>query len=210
MFLLSAAWQANPPLTIRQMTRPSLLGHMSHMTDENGGPLSAAERSIVTLILATVAILTLADVIADWSGGGSIPHLGVELLAATAAILGLGWLWGRYFRLRRRLSDVRQLFEGASAEAALWRERHGQLLRGLSQAIEQQLDAWGLTPAEKEVAFLLLKGLSFKEIAPVRGASERTVRQQALSVYAKSGLGGRAELAAFFLEDLLVPSGSGP
>ena len=52
----------------------------------------------------------------------------------------------------------------------------------------------------------MLKGLSFKEIAPVRGTSERTVRQQALAVYAKAGLAGRAELAAFFLEDLLVPA----
>ena len=40
----------------------------------------------------------------------------------------------------------------------------------------------------------------------MRGAGERTVRQQALAVYAKAGLAGRAELAAFFLEDLLVPS----
>lgn len=79
-------------------------------------------------------------------------------------------------------------------------------MRGLAHAIDEQLDAWGLTPAEKEVAFLLLKGFSFKEIAPVRGTSERTVRQQGLAVYAKSGLAGRAELAAFFLEDLLVPS----
>jgi len=79
-------------------------------------------------------------------------------------------------------------------------------VQGLSHAIDQQLEAWRLTPAEKEVAFLLLKGLSFKEIAPVRGTSERTVRQQALAVYAKSGLAGRAELAAFFLEDLLLPS----
>jgi hypothetical protein len=31
------------------------------------------------------------------------------------------------------------------------------------------------------------------------------VRHQALAVYRKSGLGGRAELAAFFLEDLLLP-----
>ena len=30
------------------------------------------------------------------------------------------------------------------------------------------------------------------------------LRQQALAVYAKSGVGGRAELSAFFLEDLLV------
>jgi len=35
--------------------------------------------------------------------------------------------------------------------------------------------------------------------------SERTVREQARSVYAKSGLTGRASLSAFFLEDLLAP-----
>jgi hypothetical protein len=31
------------------------------------------------------------------------------------------------------------------------------------------------------------------------------VRQQAIAVYRKSGLAGRAELSAFFLEDLLLP-----
>ena len=35
----------------------------------------------------------------------------------------------------------------------------------------------------------------------------RFLSQQALAVYRKSGLGGRAELAAFFLEDLLLPGG---
>lgn len=46
------------------------------------------------------------------------------------------------------------------------------------------------------------------EIALIAGAmatSERTVRQHAVQVYEKSGLGGRAELAAFFLEDLKIP-----
>jgi hypothetical protein len=32
------------------------------------------------------------------------------------------------------------------------------------------------------------------------------VRQHAVAVYRKSGLAGRAELAAFFLEDLLLPA----
>jgi len=176
------------------------------MTDDSGGALSAAERLMVTLILATVAGLTLADILADSGSGASASHLGLELLAVVAALLGVGWLWARYFRLRRQLSDVGRSLDRAHAEAALWRARHAQLLQGLSHAIDQQLEAWRLTPAEKEVAFLLLKGLSFKEIAPVRGTSERTVRQQALAVYAKSGLAGRAELAAFFLEDLLLPS----
>jgi DNA-binding NarL/FixJ family response regulator len=55
------------------------------------------------------------------------------------------------------------------------------------------------------VALLLLKGLSHKEVATVRAVSERTVREQARSIYSKTGLTGRAALSAFFLEDLLAP-----
>ena len=63
-----------------------------------------------------------------------------------------------------------------------------------------------LTPAEREVGLLLLKGLSHKEAADVRNTSETTIRQQALAVYRKAGLRNRADLSAFFLEDLLLPS----
>lgn len=71
--------------------------------------------------------------------------------------------------------------------------------------MEQQFEAWNLTPAEKEIALFLLKGLSHKEIAVIRGISEATARQHARSVYRKSGLSGRRHLAAFFLEDIALP-----
>jgi DNA-binding CsgD family transcriptional regulator len=63
---------------------------------------------------------------------------------------------------------------------------------------------------ERETALMLLKGHGHKEIATILGKSERTVRQQAVAVYRKSGLAGRAELSAFFLEDLLLPIDSRP
>jgi DNA-binding NarL/FixJ family response regulator len=78
-------------------------------------------------------------------------------------------------------------------------------LAGLGRAIDERFTAWGLTPAEREVAMALLKGQSHKQIAFTSGRSERTVRQHAVAVYQKSGLNGRAELAAFFLEDLMLP-----
>ena len=64
---------------------------------------------------------------------------------------------------------------------------------------------WRLALAEKETA--LLKGLSHKRNARLTSRSERTVRQHAVSVYRKSELAGRAELAGFFLDDLLLPEG---
>lgn len=69
-----------------------------------------------------------------------------------------------------------------------------------------EFDAWGLTNAEREVAMLLLKGLGHKQIAAQTNRSERTVRQHAVVVYNKAGLSSRAELAAFFLQDLSLPA----
>jgi len=51
----------------------------------------------------------------------------------------------------------------------------------------------------------MLKGLSHKRIARDSDTSERTVRQHAVAIYRKSGLSGRAALAGFFLESLLLP-----
>ena len=82
-------------------------------------------------------------------------------------------------------------------------------MQGLSAAIREQFDVWGLTDAEIEIGFLLLKGLSHQEIADIRSTSERTAREQARSLYRKASLSGRNELSAFFLEDLLQSAVSG-
>ena len=107
---------------------------------------------------------------------------------------------------QQQMSLIRDL-EIARAEGIKWRDDMRELIKGLSNAIDEQFERWQLTTAEREVALLILKGLSHKEIAVVRDTSERTVRQQARAVYSKSKLSGRAALSAFFLEDLLLPPG---
>ena len=103
-----------------------------------------------------------------------------------------------------QLKLIRDL-ELARIQGQRWRTESRALLNGLGEAINAQFSRWNLTDAEREVALLLLKGLSHKEVATIRAVSERTIREQARSIYAKSGLPGRAGLSAFFLEDLLAP-----
>lgn len=132
----------------------------------------------------------------------------IELLKITPVVLtsvGVAVL----FRVSRRQRDehlqvIRDL-EVARMEGQRWRSESRALLNGLGEAIDVQFTRWNLTEAEREVALLLLKGLSTKEIGAVRAGSERTVREHARSIYAKAGLTGRAALSAFFLEDLLAP-----
>jgi DNA-binding CsgD family transcriptional regulator len=154
---------------------------------------------------ALIALLIGADVAGDWSAGSGRGHLLVEIAVMALALAGTGTLWSQLISLRSRAQLLARDLGEARADADRWKGEAQQVLRGLGAAIDRQFERWELSPAEREVALLLLKGLSHKEVAGLRGTSERTVRQQALALYRKAGLSGRAELAAFFLEDLMLP-----
>ncbi len=160
---------------------------------------------VIALLLAVIALLGAWDLLTDpvqsLQGIHGLVDVSLVLVSGTAAgLLGRGWL-----AAERSLRSVQASLLTHQAEREAWRERAQGALRGLGEAIDRQFDSWSLTPAEKEVALLLLKGFSHKVVAGFSQRSERTVRQHAVSVYRKSGLGGRAELAAFFFEDMLPP-----
>ncbi len=139
--------------------------------------------------------LTASNVVVDMAEIGLL----VLAVAATAHLAAES----RDFR-QQRSSLIADLAK-ARAEGDRWRAAARVHIEGLSRAIQAQFDAWGLTHGEADIAVLILKGLSHKEIARLRRSGEATVRQQARSIYRKSGLATRAELSAFFLEDLLAP-----
>lgn len=133
-----------------------------------------------------------------------LPDILEFALIATGAV-GTTLLIFRASAQEEETRALRRDIDRARADGERWRVDMTVHLHELGAAIQRQFADWRLTPAEQEVGFLLLKGFSHKEIARLRKASEATVRQQAASIYDKSGLSGRAALSAFFLEDLLVP-----
>lgn len=157
-------------------------------------PQSAARRqtaalSIFLLVQALGTVFFVGDVIGDLREDPLSIHFIFEATVTVALCLGI--LFGA-FALRRTIEILR------SQEAAL------DVARGaLSDVIERQFQAWSLTPAERDVAFLALKGLDVAEIAEMRGAAPGTVRAQLTRIYAKAEVSGRAQFAAFFVEDLL-------
>jgi len=66
--------------------------------------------------------------------------------------------------------------------------------KGLGHFVDRALERAELTAKEREVARLLLKGLSTKEMASVTGNTEKTLKHHIASIFHKFGVASRAEL----------------
>ncbi len=161
--------------------------------------------------LALIAVLVLLaanatmNLVLDAWGRWPRVHVAIEVLTAAVGMVAataLGWGWRRSERAE---AEAHEALRVRRAERDEWRESARRALEGLGAALDTQFRAWALTPTEREIALLLLKGYSHKRIADMTGRRERTVRQHGVVVYQKAGLSGRAELAAYFLEDLMLP-----
>ena len=162
-------------------------------------------RGLFVLVLVATMVGGGIDLAFDAPKGWRSSHAIYEVAIIVTAMATFVLLWRGWWRSRQSLVETRNALAVRAAERDAWRASAESALAGLGRAMNERFDAWGLTTAEREVALLLLKGRSHKQIAYATGRSERTVRQHAVAVYQKSGLKGRAELAAFFLEDLLLP-----
>lgn len=153
------------------------------------GRREAVALAVYLLVQGIAAVFFLGDALSDLISDPGAADTPFEAVVALALLLGLGFgAW----RLRRVLERMRATDRAlAAAQGAL------------GSVIDTQFTAWGLTPAERDVALFALKGLDTAEIARLRGAAQGTVRAQLTRIYAKAGVSGRAQFAAWFVEDLL-------
>lgn len=165
------------------------------------------QKLLLATMLAAMVILVSTDIAQEFSdifeGKALLWHVLVEVAVVLLSLLMLFQLY-RDVR-KQRLEQVslnKQLTETKKQlEASHLLLREGK--KHFRKLIDWQFRKWSLTKSEQIVALLLLKGLSFKEIAKMRHTQEKTVRHHATSIYSKSKLSGRHALAAWFFEDML-------
>ncbi len=165
-------------------------------------PMRFNKDFFMTSVLMFVVIASALDLYTDLSHGAPSSHVLKEtfilLLAASLIIWILYEQSKQAAELKKLLLELEQrdINKDAMSEYVLGARRQ------LSEVISRQFIDWNLTASEKEVGWLLLKGLSLKEVSAIRDTHEKTVRQQASAIYKKAGLSGRHAFSAWFIEDL--------
>lgn len=130
-------------------------------------------------------------------------HLWHETVLFTMALIGAIWQLKQLFNKDETIKVIQKELLETKESYRDWQQKSKNSASEIRKMIDQQFTDWQLSVSEKDVALLLIKGLTMKEIAELRNTQEKTVRQQATTIYRKANLSGRQELAAFFLEDIL-------
>lgn len=156
------------------------------MAARRGAPLALG---VFLVIQSIAAVYFVGDAVGELISAPTSTHSIFEVFVALALLLGM--VFG-FIALRQTMARMKAQDQALAAASG-----------ALSDVIDAQFRHWGLTPAERDVGFLALKGLDVAEIAELRKAAAGTVRAQLTRIYAKAGVSGRAQFAAFFVEDLL-------
>jgi len=161
------------------------------------------KESILILIFFTLVIASGIDLLSDFSENTDFGHVVKEAVILSISLLAIAWL---LFDMRQQANEIKILRTELSVIKTPAQAPNKEVLEAkktLSHVISRQFDDWNLSNSEKEVGWLLLKGLSLKEIAILRNTLEKTVRQQASAIYKKAGINGRHTFSAWFIEDVL-------
>lgn len=120
------------------------------------------------------------------------------------AMVAIAFAVRRPERLDGRQEALRDRLERPTAQGSEWRASRSDEIAAFGQAVAAEFRRWDLSPAEADLAGRLLKGATVRELALARDTSETIIRQQAQAIYRKSGLLGRVDLQAYFLDSLFA------
>ena len=155
----------------------------------------------VFFVFGTSAI----EIGSEFAAGETFSEMADDLMRFILSAIVLGVFAYEYRAQQKELRKLSKQLSGFSGGLSRLEPKTERIASQYRSVMQRQFEAWQLTESEQDVVILMLKGLSLREVAELRETREKTVRQQASTIYRKAGVGGRNELAAWFLEDLLVP-----
>lgn len=167
--------------------------------------LGKKEYAVILFFLVLLTCYTTYEVydeLVDLGHGESPLIAWVEILIVSASLGFIFYITRLLYqnvtqqeKMAKTLHQVKQQLHSSN-------QRLQQGKEAFRKTIDWQLNEWQFTQAQKEIAILLLRGLTVKEIADQRHVQEKTIRNHLSAIYDKSGLPGRHVFCSWFLEGL--------
>ena len=129
------------------------------------------------------------DVIVEFING----ETGLDFIVESLFILVL------FYMIYQQVKEIKS----TSLKLNIAEDRLDTLQLDIEQVIETQLNAMSLTKAEKYIAWMLIRGHSFKDIATTRNVTESTIYRQTANMYSKSNVKSLHEFTSIFFNDLI-------
>lgn len=187
-----------------RVSSPKLAGLISDFAVTRSPMFNPRDIFIISLLFVVAVLHSYGFLIDFHKADRNALHMGVDAVVVLVSFGGVAYLVWQNYRKRQEIEALHDQLNHSHARISDLHKKLQQASKGYADVIQEQMEAWEFSPTEKEVAMLLLKGLSFEEIAAIRSTKEKTVRQQAIAIYRKSGLNGRHAFAAWFFEDFLL------
>ena len=151
-----------------------------------------------TGLMAAAALFFFQDVVHDlkehWQADiayttSDLVHLIFEMIAVLALVIAIIEMMGNMRRLRSdKLRQANQL---------------KYLHEDFDELVHKKFTAWDLTPAERDVALMMLRGLTIEQISDLRNVSKGTVKVQSHKIMQKADVASRVELMSLFLDEFM-------
>ena len=116
-------------------------------------------------------------------------NVGLEAFIVAALIFGLGFT---AVELRRMSGHQRRMEHQLKAASGAFLD-----------LLEEYFEAWGLTPSERDVALLSIKGFAISDMARIRNTKDGTIKAQCNAIYRKAGVNGRPQLLSLFIDEMM-------
>ena len=165
----------------------------------------ASRQTVFAVFVLFVLGTSGVEIVLEFVEGETLVSMGDDLSRFAVGALVLALFVQARRSQQRELGELRGQLQKARGKLSQLDAKSREIASQYRAVMQKQFDTWGLTASEQDVVIGMLKGLSFREIAELRETREKTVRQQASSVYRKAGVASRNELAAWFFEDMLEP-----
>ena len=145
---------------------------------------------VLIIVQAFCAVIFTADVVIDVVETSKVDwQVVIEALASISLITAIVFQVVFLVEILRRKQSLERTAQMAN--------------RAVHDIIEKNFDSWTLTASERDIAGLLVKGLSIAEIAKVRSSAEGTIKSHLNAIYRKSGTRSRSDLMSQIMDSMI-------